>query len=364
MPKAADSISRIHSLQLVGSKSFGGAERWFQRFSLALAGMGHPTEVGVRRGQELDGDHWQGLPRHALAMRTVWDPLSRLEVSRLVGRLKAQIVQTYMGRATRLTHLPKGGEAVHVARLGGYYKLDGYRHAHAWIGNTRGICDYLLQAGFPADRVFHLYNFAELPAPGPAPAGLKASLGIPEDAWVLMTPGRFVPFKGHRFLLDALARLPESVADRPVWQVILGDGPLQEALLQQARASGIERRIVWTGWQLEPDPFYRLADLIVFPSTHAEPFGNVIIEAWGYAKPLVTSASMGASEIAHHEADALVFACENAAELAGAINRALSDDAARAAMAAAGRERAEREFGREPIMQAYVALYRELLERR
>ncbi|MES9813826.1 MAG: glycosyltransferase [Candidatus Thiodiazotropha sp.] len=357
-------MSGIHSLQLIGSKSFGGAERWFQRFSLALAELGHPTEIAVRRGHELDGDHWSGLSRHALPMRTVWDPLSRFEVRRLVRRLQPDIVQTYMGRATRLTHLSPAGNTVHVARLGGYYKVDGYRHADAWIGNTKGICDYLLQAGLPKNRVFHLYNFAELPVPGLPPESLKRDLGIPEDAWVLMTPGRFVPFKGHRFLLDALAGLPAVVAGRPVWQVILGDGPLKQALHDQARASAIDERIVWAGWQLNPDAYYRLADLIVFPSTYAEPFGNVIIEAWGYAKPLVTSASMGASEVVRHEEDGLIFECENALALSQAIERALNDDALRQGMAENGRQRAVREFARDTIMQAYVELYRYLLEHR
>ncbi|MES9823233.1 MAG: glycosyltransferase [Candidatus Thiodiazotropha endolucinida] len=357
-------MSGIHSLQLIGSKSFGGAERWFQRFSLALAEMGHPTEIGVRRGHELDGDHWSDLIRHALPMRTVWDPLSRFEVRRLVRQLQPDIVQTYMGRATRLTHLSPAGNTVHVARLGGYYKVDGYRHAHAWIGNTKGICDYLLQAGLPKNRIFHLYNFAELPVPGLPPESLKRDLGIPEDAWVLMTPGRFVPFKGHRFLLEALAGLPAVVAGRPVWQVILGDGPLKQALYDQARASGIDERIVWTGWQLNPDAYYRLADLIVFPSTYAEPFGNVIIEAWGYAKPLVTSASMGASEVVRHEEDGLMFECENTLALSQAITRALNDDALRQGMAENGRQRAVREFTRDTIMQAYVELYRYLLEHR
>ncbi|MBT2969054.1 MAG: glycosyltransferase [Candidatus Thiodiazotropha sp. (ex Ctena orbiculata)] len=357
-------MSAIHSLQLIGSKSFGGAERWFQRFSLALAGMGHPTEVGVRRDHELDGDHWQGLPRHALAMRTVWDPLSRFEVTRLVKRLQPDIVQSYMGRATRLTHLAAGNGPVHVARLGGYYKVAGYRHAHAWIGNTKGICDYLIRSGLPKQRVFHLYNFADLPPSGPPPQELKATLGIPQDAWVLMTPGRFVPFKVHRFLLDALARLPTTVAGRPVWQLILGDGPLKQTLHDQAKAAAIDDRIVWAGWQLNPDSYYRLADLIVFPSTYAEPFGNVIIEAWGYAKPLVTSASMGATEVVRHEADGLVFECENSVALSAAIERALSDEALRQAMAETGHRRAVREFSRDAIMQAYLELYHYLLQHR
>jgi glycosyltransferase involved in cell wall biosynthesis len=356
--------TNIHSLQLIGSKSFGGAERWFQRYSLALARMGHPTELGVRKDSDLDGEHWSQLFHYALLMRTVWDPISRHQVSRLVKRLQPQIVQTYMGRATRLTHLPAMSETIHVARLGGYYKLDGYRHAHAWIGNTKGICDYLLQAGFPGHHIFHIYNFTELPQLRPAPEGLKSLLGIPDEAWVLMTPGRFVSFKGHRYLLDGLARLPEILAGRPIWQVIVGDGPLKEDLRRQAKQAGIAHRIVWTGWQLDPDPYYRLADLVVFPSTYAEPFGNVIIEAWGHAKPLITSASMGASEIVQHAQDGLMFECENPQSLAENIQRALSDHELRKEMAQTGHRRAMKEFAREPVMQTYVELYQDLIEKR
>ncbi|MCG7940560.1 MAG: glycosyltransferase [Candidatus Thiodiazotropha lotti] len=357
-------MSEIKSLQIIGSKSFGGAERWFQRFSLELEKLGHPTEIGVRRDSELDGEHWGNLSCHPLGMRTVWDPLSKYEVKQLIKQRQPQIVQTYMGRATRLTHLPKQSGAVHVARLGGYYKVDGYRHADAWIGNTKGICDYLIDAGFSSQQVFHIYNFAELPEPGPAPAGLKAELGIPEDAWVLMTPGRFVPFKGHRFLLDALAKLPDEIADRPVWQVILGDGPLKDDLHQQAEQLNIDQRIVWTGWQLNPDAYYRLADLIVFPSTNAEPFGNVMIEAWGYNRPLVTSASMGAREVMQHGEDGLLFECENSNSLAIYIEQALKDESLRKSMADRGLQRAQQEFAKQPVMRAYLELYTNLLSGR
>jgi glycosyltransferase involved in cell wall biosynthesis len=294
-------------------------------------------------------------------MHTVWDPISKHEVSQLIKQSQPQIVQTYMGRATRLTHLPKKSDTVHVARLGGYYKLAGYRHADAWIGNTKGICDFMVEAGFPSKQVFHIYNFAELPEAGPAPVGLKAELGIPEEAWVLMTPGRFVPFKGHRYLLDALARLPKEIEGRPVWQVILGDGPLKEDLHQQAEQLNLNQRIIWTGWQLNPDPFYRLADLIVFPSTDAEPFGNVIIEAWGYNRPLVTSASMGAREVVVDGQDGLLFECENPISLSTRIEQALKDQGLRRSMAECGLKRAQQEFAKEPIMQAYLELYRELL---
>jgi hypothetical protein len=87
-----DRASPIHSLQLIGSKSFGGAERWVQRFSLALQQMDQPTEIGVRRGYELDQDRWGGVECHPLAMRTVWDPFYKRGVSRLIKRIRPDIV--------------------------------------------------------------------------------------------------------------------------------------------------------------------------------------------------------------------------------------------------------------------------------
>lgn len=349
----------IKSLQIVGSKSFGGAERWFQRFSLELAALGHPPELGVRKGYELEYTDWQGLKTHPLAMHTVWDPISKGEVSRLIRRLQPDIVQTYMGRATRLTRLKPASGVVHLSRLGGYYKLDGYRHAHAWIGNTKGLCDYLLQNGFPRDRVFHIYNFFE-PQPIEGPVASRAQWGIPEDAWVIMTPGRLVPVKGQRYLLEALSHLPRELNGRPVRLLILGDGPLAGELKGLVRELGEEQRVVWTGWQSDPAPFFRMADLIAFPSLEQETFGNVILEAWAYRKPLVTAAFRGAREIVCPNEDALLVPCEDGKLMAEGIRRLMAEPGLCGELTEAGARRLEQDFSKQAVMRQYIELYTQL----
>jgi len=353
-------MDKIHSLQIIGSKTFGGAERWLQRFSLGLAALGHPTELVVRKGYELDADRWQPLQHHALPMRTVRDPLSRWEVSRLIRRLRPDVVQTYMGRATRLTRLPAGKGPVHIARIGGYYKLDGFRHAHAWIGNTLGVCDYLRDNGFPADRVYHIYNFFE-PAPRPGAAAKRADWGIPETARVLLTPGRLVPVKGQQYLLKALSLLPREPAGRPLWLVVLGDGPLGNALRAQAQELGIAERVVWAGWQHDPAPFYRMADCVVFPSLEEETFGNVILEAWGFDRPLAITAFRGAREYVRQGEDALMSACADPPSLAASIRRLCEDADLAGSLIAAGRQRLSRDFSKPVILQQYIELYQKLV---
>jgi len=352
----------MKSLHIIGSKQMGGAERWFLRFLHALKAREHDVLAVVRRGSELDSDLLAGLRAAALPLRTVWDPLSRWEVSRLIRRERPAIVQTYMGRATRLTHIDPRSGIVHVSRLGGYYKLDGYRHAHAWIANTRGLCDYLVRAGFPHDRVFHIYNFAEpvRPVDPQVVATLRARLALQPDELLLLTPGRFVPVKGQRTLLDALARLPAQLDGRRLRLAMLGDGPLLRELRGQARAAGIEDRIVWAGWQADTAPWYALADLVVFPSREPETLGNVVLEAWAHGRPLVTTLFRGAREITTHGEDAWCVPCEDPAALAEGLRRVIADPALQRQLVAGGRATLERNFSEPAVMSQYEQLYRQL----
>ncbi|EXJ11063.1 glycosyltransferase [Imhoffiella purpurea] len=355
-------MSEPTTLQMVASKELGGAERWFIRFCAALAERGAPAELAIRAGSALDGLDLGGLPIHRLPFRTTWDPWSRHAVDRLIRRIRPDVVQTYMGRATRLTRLPERGGPVHVSRLGGYYALGPYRHAHAWIGNTKGLCDWMVRQGLPAGRVHHIYNFADpaRPVPPERVAECRAAHGVPEDAWVLATLGRLVPVKGHRHLVEAMSRLPATLAGRPLRLLMVGDGPLGPELRRQSEQLGQQDRILWTGWQRDPAPYLQMSDLIVFPSLDAETLGNVILEAWAWERPLVTASFRGARELARHGEDAWCVPCEDAPALAQGIERTLSDPSLMRAMTERGRERVEREFGREAIMTQYGELYRSL----
>ena len=352
-------MSLPSSLQMVGSKAMGGAERWLVRFSAALADRGAATELAIRAGSELESVDLLPLTLHRLPFRTVWDPISRGAVSHLLRRVRPDIVQTYMGRATRLTHLKPGAGPIHIARLGGYYALHPYRHAHAWIGNTKGLCDWMVRQGLPTDRVFHIYNFVDPPRPiaSERVEALRVELGIPSDAWVLVTAGRFVPVKGHLHLLDALSRLPREIDGRPLLLVLLGDGALGPRLRAQAEQTGLEKRIIWAGWRPDPGPYYQLADLVVFPSLDAETLGNVILEAWSWSRPLVTSLFRGAREIVRHGEDAWCVPCGDGPALAKGIERVLRAPALAATMVEQGRKRVWSDFGRGPILDLYLQLY-------
>lgn len=289
----------VPSLHILGSPGLGGAERFFIRLVNGLAERQEGIGVAVRPQNPVARFLHPSVSVHPVPMRNGWDVFSLFRLRALIRRLQCPVVQTYMGRATRLTRVPRDSGAVHIARLGGYYKIRGYyTHAHAWIGNTQGICDYLIRNGLPAQRVFHIPNF--VPSPSPAPEetlqALRAAWRVPEEAWVVFSLGRFVPKKGFSDLLAAFSRLPRSVAGRPVVLVIAGDGPDRDALHRHGETMGLAPYVRWVGWQDDPAPFFALTHVFVCPSRH-EPLGNVILEAWSHAVPVVATETVGAAEL-------------------------------------------------------------------
>ncbi len=355
----------IHSIHILGSREFGGADQFYVRLVRALEQAGQPV-TAINRPDSPVANALRNDPVNQihLPLANRWDAWSWWRIRRLIRERTPCVVQTYMGRATRLTRVPGNSQAVHVARLGGFYKIDGYyRHADAWVGNTRAICDFLVKSGMPAARVHHIGNFVPEPVrPGvEEEKALRRQHGLPDEAMVVFSLGRLIAKKGFGDLLDAFARLPREIGGRPLFLLVAGDGPLMDDLKSQAAALGIGSRVKLPGWQDPPDAFYGIADVFVCPSRH-EPLGNVILEAWNHALPVVSTRSDGAMELIEDGATGLLCDCKDAAGMAAAIRTALeATDADRERMAAAGNARLHQQYGRDKIVNAYLALYHELL---
>jgi glycosyltransferase involved in cell wall biosynthesis len=353
----------IRSLHVIGSRRMGGAERFFSRLLEGLRQQGHPAGAVIRPKSPLTGVLEESIPQFQVPMRNGWDLPSLLALKRLIRRLGVPIIQTYMGRATRLTRVPR--PSVHVARLGGYYKVNGYyKHADAWVANTKGICDYLMEQGLPCERIYHIGNFVEIPERSNRQTLLdrRRGLGIPEEAQIIFSLGRLVEKKGMADLLAAFGDLPDRIHDRPLHLVIAGGGPLARTLQRQTRILGLADRVHWVGWQDDPRPFYDMATIFVCPS-RIEPLGNVILEAWAHHLPVVSTRTRGALENVADGETGLLTPIASPGPLAETIRRLLQDDRLRDTIAAEGKAQLSRRFNKARVLSAYLEMYEELLRR-
>lgn len=353
----------VRSIHVLGSRQLGGADRFFIRLVESLTRAGHPSLAVIRGDSPVGPALSPEVEQVHLPLASKYDFYSRWRLTRLIKERQPDVVQTYMGRATRLTRLPTGSQALHVARLGGYYKIDGYyRHAKAWVGNTRDICAYLMAQGLPPERVFHIGNFVPTPREiSPDESGaLRAHLGLGDHAFVVFALGRLVDKKGFQDLLEAFATLAPVVDGRPLVLVIAGDGPERERLAGITRSLGLEKRVRWAGWQDDPTPFFAISDVFVCPSRH-EPLGNVILEAWQHRVPVLSTRNEGARELIREGENALLAPLADAAGLAEALNKLVAMGAPeRQRLAEAGWNTVQQEHHESAVVAAYLAMYQKL----
>jgi glycosyltransferase involved in cell wall biosynthesis len=187
-------------------------------------------------------------------------------------------------------------------------------------------------------------------------ARIRAALGIGAGP-ALLAVARLDEQKGHRYLLDAAARLSARWPELVV--LLAGEGPLEAALRGQSARLGIERRVRFLGYRADVPELLHAADVVVLPSLY-EGLPLVAIETLAAARPLVATAVDGTPEAVADAKTGLLVAPGDGAALAGAIGRMLEDPTLAARMAAAGRESVRENFALERQIEQTIAVYREL----
>ncbi|MGE4014003.1 MAG: glycosyltransferase, partial [Alphaproteobacteria bacterium] len=268
-----------------------------------------------------------------------------------IAAFGADLVISYMSRATK--HGPRG-DFVHVGRLGGYYGLKYYRHCDHLVAVTPDVGRHVVDAGWPADACSVIHNFVD---DRPAQALERRIHATPDAAPLIVALGRLHTNKAFDTLLRALAALPG------VYLWLAGEGPEHRALESLARQLGIADRIRLLGWQTDPGPVFAAADVVVVPSRH-EPLGNVMIEAWMHAKPVVATASQGPSYLLTHGETGLLSPIDDAPALARGIAEVLADPALADRLARGGRAKFERDFTERAVIGRYLDLFTRLIARR
>jgi glycosyltransferase involved in cell wall biosynthesis len=172
--------------------------------------------------------------------------------------------------------------------------------------------------------------------------------------------GRLVEEKGLHVLVQALGELGGA------WRLqIVGSGPLEPALLQQAARLGIADRVehVPHAPSTEMPAIVAHWDALALPSltrpNWKEQFGRILVEAMACGVPCVGSTS---GEIPHVLGDAGLIVPEgDAGALRHALARLQDDPSLRQEMAQRGQARVRARFTHARIAEQTYAVYRQLL---
>lgn len=93
-------------------------------------------------------------------------------------------------------------------------------------------------------------------------AAKRRELGIPEDAFLLLSVGELNENKNHQIVIRALAELKNP----NIHYMIAGKGPLKDYLLDLAQKLGVENQFQLLGQRSDVAELYKIADLFILPS--------------------------------------------------------------------------------------------------
>jgi glycosyltransferase involved in cell wall biosynthesis len=214
---------------------------------------------------------------------------------------------------------------------------------------------YAAELRVPARTLTVVRNAIRVPPAAPArDAALHAALVDGRPDFVVLTPARLHPQKGHTYLLQAAAQVPDATL------VFAGDGPLRAALEAEARELGVAGRCVFLGQRADVPALLAAADLFVLPSLF-EGLPVSVLEAMAAERPVVATAIGGTDEAITPEETGLLVPPRDPAALASAIRRLQADPAFARRLAVAARARVEREFSSEATARNVMRVYDEVL---
>jgi len=161
----------------------------------------------------------------------------------------------------------------------------------------------------------------------------RATLGLSDDAQVVVTVGRQEFQKGQEFLLNAFDRIA-TAHPRAVLLVAGAPGRATARLESLHARSEHAHRIHFLGWREDVPELLAAADVFAFPSRY-EGFGGALVEAMALAIPAVVSDLPALREVARDAA--LYVPRGDTAALAAALARLLDDPTMAAQLGARAR---------------------------
>jgi glycosyltransferase involved in cell wall biosynthesis len=368
-------VTPVRVLTLIDSlEEPGGAEKLAVSVACALPQERFEVEVCATRTASpplVDQLDAAGLEWFALGRRGKLDVLPLRELGAHLRRRRIEVIHSHMSGSNLWAALvgPRAGVPVLVA----------HEHGSPYDGSLGRVIRFLdhrvigprasaVVVGTEAERArlaklggIDPAKLVVIPAPliesAPATGDLRAELGLAGDVPLVGTVAWLRPEKALGDLVDAFARLPESLAGAHL--VIAGDGPCRAELESLAETRGVARRTHFLGPRDDAIAVLGALDVAAITSAR-ESTSLVALESMAAGTPLVSTRVGGPSEFLEHGVSALFADPGDVAAISAAIAELLADPARARRLASAAGALLD-EFSVARVAGRHAALYERLL---
>jgi glycosyltransferase involved in cell wall biosynthesis len=299
-------------------------------------------------------DAWRGIVR-------LWRLLRRERPDVVHGFLvPAYLLATFVGRlagirtivsSRRSLGLFKEKKTVYL-----FFERIADRMTDLFIANSEAVrADTLRREPVSPSQIIVIHNgldFERLDLAAPA-------ADLPSDSRPrVIVVSNLIRYKGHEFFLrawrDVVRRVPGATA------LLAGDGPMRGMLESMCRELGIEQTVTFLGVRSDVPSLLAASDLYVHPSLQ-EGYSNALLEAMAAGLPVIATAVGGNVEAVEDGVTGCLVPAEDAAALAAAMIRLLSEKSGAKAIGSRARAAVRARHGLADGVRSYEAVYRRLV---
>ena len=159
-------------------------------------------------------------------------------------------------------------------------------------------------------------------------AAKRQEIGVPEDAFLVLSVGELNDNKNHQVVINAIAKLQNP----RVHYAIAGVGDKKEELTRLAHSLGVSEQLHLLGFRKDIPQLNCSADVFCFPSIR-EGLGLAAVEALACGVPVIAAENRGTRSFIKNGENGFMCPHNTADEFVAALSELINDSQARTVMA-------------------------------
>lgn len=350
-------------------KFMGGGETWMLGMAAHLRDRGHQAVVVGRRGSPfLDHANTLQLPATPLHMAGDLNPILLWRLGRLMKEHQTDILIANTSRDIRISGIVSR-IAGRVSVLGLHqvdrpipdrwnYRLTFNRLAKAIVVNSHATRNTLSKTSpwLDINRVHVVpHGIDPLAYADGDGLGVRESLGLPSDAFVMGFVGRLSGQKGISTLLAAMELIEKRHPTAHL--LIAGVGSLEKKVRKFAAS---RHNVHVLGFRKDVSSVMKACDVLLVPSLW-EGFGLVVVEAMAAGVPCIASNISSIPEIIEDGVNGMLVPPEDPAALANAVDRLAGNSTYRDQLRLAANRTLMEKFTVSKMIAGYESIFASLI---
>lgn len=236
--------------------------------------------------------------------------------------LWTSVIKFFFKRKIKVVSVKHGYYPAYQAKYGydfKYLKRDFYywiekfacRVVNFNVTISKGLYNVYVSGGITqASRIKNIYYGLTLTKPVES-----SSVAVQEKNYALIT-GRLVPFKGHKYLIQAWEKV--NAAHPSLKLYIAGEGECRKELEKMVTDLNLKDCVIFLGHVPNPHPLMENCLFTIVSSTW-EGFGLILLESWLHKKPIIAFDVPAMNEVVKDKESGLLVKINNSDDLANKI---------------------------------------------